>query len=166
MGKLEDTRNSFTKLRGGKLISVEAIILGLVVCFILMLEKNVSPFLSLGAAFIVGFIFPILVGIFKSFAWLASILFSAVWGILALIIAGALANSNILVGLLVGLIVFAISFIVHKNYAGLSFQGVKKKNRDSQTVSVEYKVQEKVSFCSKCGRRIRTIDGRCEVCDK
>ena len=99
MGKWENTRNSFVKMRGGKLISIESVILAFVVFFVLTMVKNASPYLSLVVAFVVGFVFPILVGTFKSLAWIAAILFSLVWAFLGFVIVGAIAGGSILIGI-------------------------------------------------------------------
>lgn len=167
MSKIGETRNSFVKMRGGKLISIEAVILAVVVFFILTMVKNTSPYVGLIAAFIVGFVFPVLVGTFKTLAWLAAILFSLVWALLASVFAAAIANGSILTGLLAGVIFFAVSFIVHKNYSGLSLQRINRKKHDIQNVITnDYTIKESVSFCPKCGRRIRALNGSCDVCDK
>lgn len=168
MSKLEDTRNKFLKMRGGKLISVEAVMLAFVVFFAMTVEKNASPYLALVIAFIVGFVFPILVGAFKSLAWLAAILFSLVWAFLGFVFAGAIAGGSVLVGLLSCIIVFAISFMIHKNYSGLTFQGFTRKNNNSvsnMTMVDKNSHSEAVVFCPKCGRRITSYDGKCDVCN-
>lgn len=165
MSKNEGLRNSFLRMRGGKLISIESIVLAFVVFFVLAVVKDVPQFAALVAAVAVGFVFPILVGLFKSIAWVAAILFSLIWAFVAYFLAENMANGS--VGFLAGVIIFVISFMVHKNYSGLSFHGVGQKKLDQKTVSADHiKAQERVSFCPKCGRRIRGLDGRCEVCDK
>lgn len=163
--KAEATRENFLKMRGGKLISIEAYILALVALVVLIEIKNVSPVVSLIIAFIVGFVFPIFVGTFKTLAWLAAVLFSLVWAFLAFIFAGAIANGSVLIGLLFGIVFFAISFGIHKNYSGLSFQGISKKTHTQQITTGEETICTAVQFCPKCGRRIRAIDGKCDTCD-
>lgn len=163
--KVEVTRENFLKMRGGKLISIEAYILAIAVFIILATVKNASPVVSLIIAGIVGFVFPILVGTFKSLAWLATTLFSLVWGFLTFVFVGAIANGSVLIGLLFGIAFFAISFWVHKNYSGLSFRGISKKTHTQQIATNEEATYEAVQFCPKCGRRIRSIDGRCDSCD-
>lgn len=167
MSKTEGIRNSFLKMRGGKLISIEAVILGFVVFFVLFLVKNTSPYIALIVALIVGFVFPILVGIFKTLAWLAAILFSFVWAFLAFAIGREIADNSVLIGLLAGIIFFSISFFVHKNYAGLSFHRINRKTRNIKNDIVnDNTISEVVSFCPKCGRRIRSLNGSCDVCNK
>lgn len=165
MNKLRNIRNNFLKIRGGKLISIESVTLAFVVLFILTIIKNTSPYFALVIAFIVGFAFPILVGTFKSSAWIAAILFSLLWAILGFIIVIAITDGILVLGLLAAVVIFAISFVVHKNYSGFSFQNISRKVNSNITIdnSVE---KENVMFCSKCGRRIRTIDGKCDICDR
>lgn len=165
--KAEIIRDNFLKMKGGKLISVEAYILAFVVLFILTIVKNISPFISLIVAFVIGFIFPVFIGTFKLLAWLAAVLFSLIWAFLAFVIVGAIANESVLAGLLAGVVFFIISFIVHKNYSGLLFQGISTKRVDQQiSTSLDEPIYEAVKFCPKCGRRIRTIDGCCDTCDR
>lgn len=165
--KVGELRESFLKLRGGKLISVEAFILALIVLYVLNVVKNVPIGTSLIVAAIVGFVFPILIGVFKSLAWLAAVLFSLIWALLAFVIAGAIADGSYFVGFIFGLIFFVISFFVHKNYSGLSFQGISLKNNKHIDSTTLYEPSlEGVRFCPKCGRRIISTDGRCNVCDK
>lgn len=160
------TREDLLKMRGGKLISVEAYALAIVVFFILIMVKNASLITSLIIAAAVGFVFPIVVGIFKSLAWLAAVLFSIVWAILAYAFIGTILSGSVLVSIVSGIIFFFVSFFVHKNYSGLTFQGVSKKTNNQQVVSVEEPVYENVKFCPKCGRRIRALDGKCDFCDR
>jgi|BioPla2DNA2_1021312.scaffolds.fasta_scaffold04096_2 hypothetical protein len=167
MGKWENTRNSFVKMRGGKLISIESVILAFVVFFVLTMVKNASPYLSLVVAFVVGFVFPILVGTFKSLAWIAAILFSLVWAFLGFVIVGAIADGSILIGIVGAVILFAISFAIHKNYSGLSFQNINNKTNNTENIVINNSsIKENVVFCPKCGRRIRSVDGRCDTCDR
>jgi len=167
MERVENLRKSFVKMRGGKLISIESFILGVVVFLILMIENNASPVFSLIVALVVGFVFPILVGIFKSLAWIAAILFSMVWAILGFVIGSAITDGFILIGLLGAVIFFTISFAIHKNYSGLSFQNIISKTNKTENIVVNNSpVKEQVMFCPKCGRRIRTADGKCDTCDK
>lgn len=164
--KVEIMRDNFLKIRGGKLISIEAYILAILVFCILVLLKNESPIMSIMFAMVVGFVFPILVGIFKSLAWLAAILFSFIWASLGFVLVGAVVNKSFFIRLLLSIILFCITFWVHKNYSGLTFQGISKKSKNQQVVSLEEPLYENVSFCSKCGRRIRTFDGKCDSCDR
>lgn len=164
--RIEITRESFLKMRGGKLISIEAYILAFIVLIILTMMKNASPIISLIIAVIIGFVFPILVGTFKSLAWLVAILFSLVWALLTFTIVSAIANDTVFIELISGVISFIISFFVHKHYSGLSFQRIRKRNNNKQLISSKEPTYEVVNFCPKCGRRIRTIDGRCNSCDK
>ena len=166
MGKLENTRNNFLKLRGGKLISVESIVLAFIIMFVMTVVKNSSPYLALAVAAIVAFVFPILVGVVKTLAWFAAVLFSLIWGILGFSIIGAIAGGSVLIGLIGGIIVFLISFRIHKNYSGLTFQGVTRKNTDNTSIENSYVEKESVKFCSNCGRRITSLSGVCDVCNK
>ncbi len=163
--KAEITRENFTKMRGGKLISIEAYILGFVVLFALSL-RDVSPIVSFIVAAVVGFAFPILLGTFKSLAWLAAILFSLVWALVVYAFASLIANGFSFIGLLFGIIFFVISFAVHKKYSGLTFQKINKMARKQQVSSLNNPINEEAIFCPKCGRHINSIDGRCEFCDK
>ena len=165
MNKLRNIRNNFLKMRGGNLISIESVILAFVVLFILTMIKNTSPYFALVIAFIVGFAFPILVGTFKSSAWIAAILFSLLWAMLGFITVIAVTDGTLLPGLLTAFVIFAIGFVVHKNYSGFSFRNISRKVNTNITIdnSVE---KENVIFCPKCGRRISTADGKCDICDK
>lgn len=163
-------RDNFLKMRGGKLISIEAYVLGAIVFFAICIKNGWevwSGFVGLFAALIVGFLFPILVGMFQSLAWLAAVFFSLIWAFVAFVFAAAMTESSIVVGLLAGVIFFALSFIAHKNYSGIRFQGISKKRGGQQVQAISSEpAQEAVSFCPKCGRRIRSEDGRCDTCDK
>ena len=164
MGKMKDIRNNFIKMRGGKLIYIESVILAFVVFFIMIIVKDTSPYAALVAAFILGFVFPILIGVFKTLAWFAAILFSLVWAFLFFLIVETIASGA---GLLAGIVFFIVSFIVHKNYSGLSLQVINRKNREPQSLQIEdISLHEDISFCPKCGRRIKTSDGQCDVCDR
>ena len=165
--KIISWRNNFLKMRGGKLISIESIILGLSMFFLM---QGYSTATILIVAAIVAFVFPILFSLFKGFAWVATIVFSILWASLAAQIVGELVNTNAVVRVLVGIIVFLISFFVHKNFAGLTFHTIKiNRNHNSINRSINVSKQsyecESVSFCPKCGRRIHSKDGRCDICD-
>lgn len=89
---------------------------------------------SLFFAFIVGFIFPVIIGIFKTLAWIAAAVFSLLWGgALAFAIVGEIVKGSTLIAILAGIIFFVISFIVHKNYSGLLFREIASKSMDTQT---------------------------------
>lgn len=167
MENLENTRNNFTKMRGGKLILIESVILAFVVFFVMLIGKNASLLYSLGVAFAVGFVFPILVGIFKFVAWIAAVLFSLLWSILGFTFVGAIAGQSVLIGLVAAVIIFLISFTIHKNYSGLYFRDVSNKtyNTDNMVVNNSF-VSEDVMFCPNCGRRIKNVDGICDACDR
>lgn len=166
MEKLKKIRNNFLKLRGGKLISVESIVLAFIIAFVMIVVKDNSPYLAFVVAVIVAFIFPILVGVVKTLAWFAAILFSLIWGILGFIIAYAIAESSVLIGGISGIVIFLISFKIHKNYSGLTFQGVTRKNKDKISLENSYIEKESVKFCPNCGRRITSLNGICDVCNK
>lgn len=165
--KSNSIRENFLRLRGGKLISVESYVLGFIVLFVMNLVKNYSIPVSCMVALIVGFVFPILIGVFKSLAWIAAVAFSLIWGVLAYGIAGAIAHNSLIIGLLAGLIVFVVSFVIHKNYSGLTLHGVSRNNNSQEVqITTEETTYESVAFCPKCGRRIHSIDGRCDFCDR
>jgi hypothetical protein len=163
--KLGITREKFLKMRGGKLISIESGILGVMTFLVLAMKWGEEKLVAaIAVALIVGFAFPILVGSFKSLGWVSAVLFSLMWAILAFNI-GKMIGS-FFPGLLLGILFFAIVFFIHKHYAGLQFRTVSVKNDEQQVVPTSEPTYESVIFCSKCGRRIRAIDGRCEFCDK
>ena len=166
--KSSSIRENFLRLRGGKLISIESYVLGFVVLFVVNIVKNYSMPVSCIVALIVGFVFPILIGLFKSLAWIAAVAFSLIWGVLAYGIVGAIAHNSVILGLLGGIIVFAISFVIHKNYSGLVFQGVSRNDNNQQQaqITTDETTYEAVAFCPKCGRRIHSIDGRCDFCGR
>lgn len=165
MRKMEEIRRNFTKMRGGRMISAESYILGLILLFVISMVMDSLPYAAIAAAIAVGFVFPILIGVFKSLAWLAAVLFSFIWAFIAFVFVGAIADST--AGLFAAGLFFVVSFAVHKNYSGLSFQAVSRKNRDLQISPAENMAPfENASFCPKCGRRIRTSDGHCDVCDR
>ena len=166
MSKIEDIRNSFIKMRCGKLISVEAFVIGFIIFFIISI-KDKSQYLALLISVIVGFGFPVLVGSFKTVAWLAAIVFSLLWSVIGFVIGGALFGSSFLAGLLIGIVIFVISFWAHKNYSGITFQNIsRKKGNLDYTEETNFTFKESIRFCPKCGRRITSSDGTCDVCDK
>ncbi len=165
--KLNSIRENFLRLRGGKLISIESYVLGFIVLFVMSFVKNYSMPVSCVVALIVGFVFPILIGVFKSLAWIAAVAFSLIWALLANGIAGAISHDSVIIELLAGLIFFAISFVIHKNFSGLTFQGVRRNNNSQEVqITTEETTYETVAFCPKCGRRIHSVDGRCDFCDR
>ena len=160
-------RENFLRNRGGKLISVESYILAFIVFFFLNLTKEQSMEVSLFFAFIVGFIFPVIIGIFKTLAWIAAAVFSLLWGALAFAIVGEIVKGSTLIAILAGIIFFAISFIVHKNYSGLLFREIASKSMDTQTEIIKSEEKSsKLLFCPKCGRCIRSADIGCDICNR
>lgn len=166
MESLQNTRESFLKLRGGKLISVEAIVTAIIILFVMIIKNNESIGVSLVVAAIVAFVFPILIGVFKALAWLAAVLFSLIWGIIGFSIIEAITNDFVLIGFVGGIIIFLLSFRIHKNYSGLTFRGVTRKNMDGALFEDSYIEKEEVKFCPICGRRITSSSGICDVCNK
>ncbi len=156
-------RENFLKMRGGKLISIESIVLGFVILFVMNAIKGYSMGISAVVALIIGFVFPIVVGMFKPLAWIVAIIFSLIW---ALLIGGIVGAFSAWIGVVVGIVVFIISFRIHKNYSGIMFQGIKSKNKTDITYESTDSVSETVTFCPKCGRRIKSIDGLCDYCDR
>lgn len=168
MSKSSSTREKFIKMRGGKLISVESVILGVAIFFVLLIVKSASPYLALAIAFGVGFVFPILIGVFKVLAWIAAIVFSLLWALMAGVLVGAIASNANLISVLIGIVIFAISLVIHKNYSGLTFQGITRKKSENVLLknSGANIPKESVKFCPKCGRRIVSLNGLCENCDR
>lgn len=164
--RIEKMHDNFVRKRGGKLISIEAYVLAAVVCYVLIIMKDVSPVISIIIAFVIGFVFPILVGTFKFVAWIVSILFSLIWGLFVFFIVESISGGSGLSDILAGIVIFAISFFVHKIYAGLSFHLVRiKKGNKNTYVMTDETLYENVSFCPKCGRRINNSNPYCEKCD-
>ena len=166
MRKLKKIRNNFLKLRGGKLISVESIVLAFITMFVMIVVRKNSPYLALAVAAIVAFVFPVLVGVIKTLALFVAALFSLIWGILGFSIFGAITGGSLLSRFVAGIVIFLISFRIHKNYSGLTFQGVTRKNMDSISLESSYVEKESVKFCPICGRRITSPSGVCDVCNK
>ena len=165
MGKFDDMRSNFLKLRGGKLISAESIILA-VILFVMMMVNNKPFYLAVIVAAIIAFVFPVLVGVIKVIGWCVAIIFSLMWGILGGMIIITLIGSTI-VGFIGGSIIFFASFRAHKNYSGLTFQGITLKYTDSSSFDRgHYIKKESIKFCPQCGRRIMSDSGICEVCNK
>ena len=149
------------------LVYIESFVLGFMALFIMDLGYNHSTFESLIVALIVGFVFPILIRKFKPLALIAAVAFSFSWSILAYNIVTSVANNSAIVGLLCGLGVFAISYVLHKKYSRLMIQDVRENNNDQQAQMTTHEItHETVTFCPKCGRRIHSIDGRCDFCNR
>ena len=166
-GKMERWRNSFTDKHGGKLIHVESVILGLLLLG--LLEYNNCPLiLVVLIPAIVVFVLPILIGVFQTLAVLTAVLFSLIWGFLALLFAGGLLNS-LPIGIFCGIAAYFISFRVHKNYSGIQFHGFQRKDGGVPHTPAEVSdrfIKQAVVFCPKCGRRITSADGICDFCDR
>ncbi len=164
MKKIENMRKTFLKMRGGKLISIEAYVLAFVVLVIILVNGQ-PPYVAFGVAFLVGFIFPIFISVFKSIAWIASVGFSILWGIFSgLLISEFLGD---FIGFIFSIIFTIISFSVHRNYSALRINSISLKRGEGFRVSDNiYHNKEEVKFCPKCGRRINPDSGICDVCNK
>lgn len=158
-------RKNIIKRRGGKLISIESYVLGFIVLFVLMMAEFSTP-VSCIFAFLFGFGFPILIESFKTFVWISTVAFSLIWGIMSYIIASSIAHNSVIWGLLGGIIVFTISFLMHKTHYESTLNSEKEEVNIQQTqVTAPESNYEAVSFCPKCGRRIHSIDGKCDFCN-
>lgn len=167
MGRLGKIRNSFVNMRGGKLISIESVILALALLIVLLFEEDILPLFSVIVAVTVGFIFPILAGTFKFLAWITAIFFSLFWALLGFVIISAITDESTLIGLVVAVILFAISFCIHKDYSDLTFHNINNKTYNHENMAMNNMVvKENVIFCQECGRRITTADGRCDRCNR
>lgn len=166
MSRLEDIRKNFTKTRGGKLILVESFLVFLILSFILTVCVELSQVAAFAISAIVAFIFPIIVAVFKTIAWLMAIIFSFIWALITWVISTSV-EAPAIISLGVGMFIFVVSFFIHKVYSGLQFNGIEKKSNNNKAMELNgSKNREKIQFCPKCGRRIISPDGRCDVCDK
>lgn len=168
MSKIEDIRNNFTKMRGGKLISVESVVIAFIIFLIMSMKDDGLLYPGMFIGIIVAVVFPIIVGTFKTVAWLVAIIFSLLWALIGGVIGGAFFGGSALIALLIGGVIFLISFRIHKNYSGITFQNINKKNGSDVNFikDTDFKPKESICFCPKCGRRITSADGTCDACDR
>lgn len=90
-----------------------------------------------------------------------------VWAFFGFLIAAGITGESILIELISAVILFAISFVIHKNYSSLSFRDIRSRTNDTENIVMNDSfIKENVVFCPKCGKRIRNIDGKCDTCDR
>lgn len=165
---LGELRKHLLKMRGGKLISAEAYILAMIAFCVLSIEYNddISQWLAFGVAIIIAFVFPVIVGLIKTLAWLVAIIFSLMWALFAGILGWGFSNESVTVGLLVALICFVVSFFIHKNYSGLTFHGMGRRYiHKKQAIVMDEPKYERIQFCPTCGRKL-SDNGICDYCDR
>lgn len=177
---IKDIRNNLLKSKGGRVIEIEAVLLGMIGLMIAEAKFNsLTPYTAVAIlviAAIVAFAFPILMGIYKTFAKIVAMIFSFFWACIGWTFGAGIAGfverdftvKTFLVGLLVGVIIFLVSYRIHKSYAGFGIQRTEVKAVTSarQADSANHILKEKVSFCPKCGRRITSINGTCDACGR
>lgn len=129
---IQNTREGFYSSDAGeKFIRKESIIVGIIAVLLSWLLFKWNIFASLGVGIAVGVVFPWLVGLFKWFAWVVTIIFSVIWGAFGYGIGYLIFNfifhvESIIPAIIVAGIVFAISFVNHRIFAGLGYESVEK----------------------------------------
>ncbi len=173
LDKIKEFRNRYIDKRGGKFIEVEARIMGFCVGVLMLLilrpGSGTEDGFFWGIIFVIGiivwFLFPIVINVSGTMAWLEMLIFSFMWASVIGGLLGAMSGSGE-IGCLIGIIVFCVSFFVHKMYFGISFSELfMKQDTCTYTNNEEnHEHKEVVKFCPICGRRIQSIYDMCENC--